>query len=64
MSIRKEDMDRVNDFMRDPENLKKLTPTEAAYVNLCFMQYQEKIAPVVMKVIARDKGKGTFLFRL
>ena len=49
--------------MKYPENLKKLTPLEMAQVNLYFLQYQEKIAPIVMKAMARDSGT-TFFFRL
>lgn len=63
MSLRQEDIDQINEFMKDPENLKKLTPFEMAQVNLYFLQYQEKIAPIVMKTMARDSGT-TFFFRL
>lgn len=63
MSLRQEDLDQINEFMKDPENLKKLTPFEMAQVNYYFLQYQEKIAPIVMKAMARDSGT-TFFFRL
>lgn len=63
MSLRQEDIDQINEFMKDPENLKKLTPFEMAQVNLYFLQYQEKIAPIVMKAMYRDSGT-TFFFRL
>lgn len=65
MSLRQEDIDQINNFMKDPNNLKtKLTPLEQAYINLCFLQYQEKIAPIIIGAMARDKGTQTFFFRL
>lgn len=63
MSLRQEDIEQINKFMENPDNLKKLTPLEMAQVNLYFLQYQEKIAPIVMKAMSRDKGT-TFFFRL
>lgn len=63
MSLRQEDIEQINKFMENPDNLKKLNPLEMAQVNLYFLQYQEKIAPIVMKAMTRDKGT-TFFFRL
>lgn len=63
MNLRQEDLNQINEFMKNPENLKKLTPLEAAQVNLYFLQYQEKIASIIMKAMARDEGT-TFFFRL
>lgn len=62
-NLRQEDIDQITEFMKNPENLKKLTPLELAQINLYFQQYQEKIAPIVMKAMTRDNGT-TFFFRL
>lgn len=64
MSLRQEDIDQINEFMKDPKNLKKLAPLEQAFINLCFLQYQEKIAPIIIGAMARDKDTQTFFFRL
>lgn len=63
MSLGQEDLDQINEFMKDPKNLTKLMPIELSQINLYFLQYQEKIAPIVMRAMARESGK-TFFFRL
>lgn len=64
MSLRQEDIDQINNFMNNPDNIKKLAPIEAACVNLYYLEFQEKIAPIIMNAIARDEGKSKFFFRL
>lgn len=61
--MRQEDLNQINEWMADPENLKKLEPIEAAMVNLYMVQYQEKIAPIIMRAMARDENVK-FFFRL
>ena len=61
MSMRQEDIDQINKWMEDPENLKKLTPLEIAQVNLHLLQYQEKIAPIIIRAMARDENTKFFL---
>lgn len=57
------DLDQINEWMGNPENMKKLTPLELAKVNLCLQQYMEAIAPIIMRAMNRD-DKTTFLFKL
>lgn len=52
--MRQEDLDQISNWMANPENIKKLEPIEAAQVNLYMIQYQEKIAPIIMRAMARD----------
>lgn len=61
--MRQEDLDQISKWMANPENLKKLEPIEAAQVNLYMIQYQEKIAPIIMRAMARDEN-AKFFFRL
>lgn len=61
--MRQEDLNQITEWMANPENLKKLEPIEAAQINLYMIQYQEKIAPIVMRAMARDENTK-FFFRL
>ena len=61
--MRQEDLDQINKWMANPENLKKLEPIGAAQLNLFTIQYQEKIAPIIMRAMARDEN-AKFFFRL
>lgn len=57
------DMEQIDAWMSDPENIRKLTPLEAAQVNLYFQEYKQKIAPIVIRAMSRD-DEATFLFKL
>lgn len=61
--MRQEDFDKINAWMGNPENIKKLTPLEAATINLYFQQYEEKIAPIVIRAMNRDK-EAHFIIKL
>lgn len=59
-----EDFKQMSDWMAQPGNLEqKLTPLEQAQVNLYFQQYQEKIAPIIIRAMSRDDN-AHFIFKL
>ena len=58
-----DDFKQMNEWMAKPGNMNKLTPLELAYVNLYLQQYQEKIAPIIIRAMSRDDGTK-FLFKL
>lgn len=58
------ELDQINAWMQNPENMKKLSPIEGAYISLEFLKYQEKIAPIIIGAMARDTEPQTFIFRI
>lgn len=57
------DMEQIDAWIANPENMQKLTPLELAYINLYLQEYKEKIAPIIIKAMGRDKH-ATFIFKI
>lgn len=58
-----QDMEKVDAWMNNPENLKKLTPLEMAQINLYLQEHKQKVAPIIIGAMSRD-NQATFLFKL
>lgn len=58
------ELDQISAWMQNPENLKKLTPIELAFINYETLKLQEKIAPIIIGAMARDTKPQTFIFRI
>lgn len=61
--VTQQEMDQISDWMIDIENLKKLSLQDVAKLQLYFLEYMEKIAPIIKAAMVKDE-KATFLFKL
>jgi hypothetical protein len=57
------ELEQIQEWMSKPGNLEKLKPLEAAVIQLELMKYQERIAPIIIRAMSRDK-EATFLFKI
>lgn len=57
------EIDQINEWMKEPGNLMKLSPMENCIIQQEFLKYMENIAPIIERAMVRDSNTK-FLLRM